>query len=199
MITSEKTKIVLVHGIFNTGHIMYFLKWILERNGFECFAPTLTPKDGRGGIERASENLKHQIEQRFDKDDRLNFIGFSLGGIVVRYYLQELQGNKRTDSLFTIASPHHGSYWAYFPYFTKGVKQLRPNSKFLLELEQGESKLKNLSLFSFYTPFDTSIVPSSSSNWRVAINKKFYSILHLTILFNFRLIRELIKQLDSQR
>ncbi len=97
--------------------------------------------------------------------------------------------------MFTIATPHHGSYWAYFPYPTKGVKQLRPGSKFLSDLEAGESKLTDIKLYSYWTPLDTSIVPSNSSNWKVAKNKKFYSLLHLTILFNYRLIKELTKEL----
>lgn len=197
MTTDCKPKIVLIHGIMNTGHIMYFLKWILERAGYECFAPTLKPIDGRGGIEQLSENLKHQIDSRYGNDERINIIGFSLGGIVARYYLQELEGHKRTESLFTIASPHHGSLWAYLPYPSKGVKQLRPNSQFLKALESTESNLNGLKLFSFYTPLDTSIVPSKNSYWRIATNKKYYSLLHLTIIFNIRLIRDLKKYLES--
>ena len=57
-------KIVLIHGIFSTGHLMFWLKRKLEQAGFECFSPTLWQIDGRKGIEFSSANLKSQIDER---------------------------------------------------------------------------------------------------------------------------------------
>ena len=190
-------KIVLIHGIFNTGHVMFWIKRKLEKAGFECFSPCLWPFDGRKGIEFASEDLKQKIDKRFGTTEQITLIGFSMGGIVARYYLQKLGGSKRTKKFFSIATPHNGSYWAYFPYPTKGVKQLRPNSEFLNELRKNDYRLKRVNLYSYWTPLDTSIVPSNSSRWEVAGNKKFFSILHLTILFNRRMIKEIIQKLNS--
>ena len=188
-------KIVLVHGIFNSGHVLFWMKWVLERNGYECFSPNLWPFDGRKGLEYAAEDLKKKIDKRFGRDEDISIIGFSMGGIVARYYLQKLKGYQRTINFFSIATPHNGSYWAYFPYPTKGVKQLRPNSDFLNQLNADETNLKKLNLFSYWTPLDTSIVPSYSSFWKAATNKKFFSILHLTIIFNRKLIKEILLKL----
>jgi len=160
-------KIVLIHGIFNTGHVLFWIKWMLEKAGFECFSPSLWPFDGRKGIEYASQDLKRKINQRFGETEKITLIGFSMGGIVARYYLQKLDGAQRTKNFFSIATPHNGSYWAYFPYPTKGVKQLRPNSDFLNELNKNDHRLENLNLYSYWTPLDTSIMPSSSSYWQV--------------------------------
>jgi len=120
-----------------------------------------------------------------------------MGGIVARYYLQKLDGAQRTKSFFSIATPHNGSYWAYFPYPTKGVKQLRPNSEFLNELRKNDHQLEDLNLYSYWTPLDTSIIPSSSSCWQIAVNKKFFSLLHLTIIFNRKLVKEIIRNLNN--
>jgi len=193
----RQIKIVLVHGIFNTGHILFWMKRKLEQCGFVCFSPSLWPFDGRKGIEEASKNLKERIDKRFGESEKISLIGFSMGGIVARYYLQELGGSLRVDNFFSIATPHKGSYWAYFPYPTKGVKQLRPNSNFLQQLEKGESSLRNVKLFSYWTPLDTSIVPSSSSYWKIAKNKKFLSLLHLFIIFNRKVTSEIILELQS--
>jgi len=190
-------KIVLIHGIFNTGQVMFWMKRKLEKAGFECFSPSLWPFDGRNGIEFASEDLKQKIDKRFGTTEQITLIGFSMGGIVARYYLQKLGGSKRTKKFFCIATPHNGSYWAYFPYPTKGVKQLRPNSEFLNELRKNDYRLKDVKLYSYWTPLDTSIIPSSSSHWKAATNKKFFSMLHLTILFNRRMIKEIIQKLNS--
>ena len=60
-------KIVLIYGIFSTGHLMFWLKRKLEQVGFECFSPTLWPIDDRKGIELSSANLKSQINERYLK------------------------------------------------------------------------------------------------------------------------------------
>ena len=47
----------------------------------------------------------------------------------------------------------------------KEFNQLRPNSNFLKNLELKESILKSIKIYSFRTPFDLMIIPSSSSVW----------------------------------
>ncbi|MCJ8273395.1 MAG: lipase, partial [Psychrosphaera sp.] len=89
-------KIVLVHGIMNTGHVMFYLKRCLEKQGYDCYAPTLWPIDGNKGIEHAAQTLKTGIEKRFGQAQNITVIGFSMGGIVARYYLQKLGGASRT-------------------------------------------------------------------------------------------------------
>ena len=190
-------KIVLVHGIMNTGHVMFYLKRCLEKQRYDCYAPTLWPIDGNKGIEHAAQTLKTGIEKRFGQAQNITVIGFSMGGIVARYYLQKLGGASRTAHFFALAAPHNGSYWAYLPYPSKGVKQLRPNSEFLKSLKADEASLKGVQLYSYWSPLDTSIVPSSSSFWQIAQNKKFYFVLHPLIIFSPKLAREIVEQLRS--
>ena len=190
-------KIVLIHGIFSTGLLMFWIKRKLEQCGFECFSPTLWPIDGRKGIEFASANLKKQIDERFGPSEKISLIGFSMGGVVARYYLQELGGASRVDNFFSISAPHKGSYWAYLPYPSKAIKQLRPNSHFLKQLQASETNLKDVKLFSYWTPLDLSIIPSSNSYWRVAENKKFFSLSHISIIFNRKVIGEIISKLKK--
>lgn len=188
-------KIVLVHGIFNTGRVMSRMQKIFEAEGHECFAPTLAPFDGSLGIEHASTSLKQQIELRFGEHEMITLVGFSMGGIVARYYLQALGGAKRVANLFTLSSPHHGTYTAYLPYPSKTFKQLRPNSELLHFLQEGEESLEGVNLFSYWTAIDYTIVPSSSSLWPWAKNKRFFIILHLSVIFSRKITDEIIAEL----
>lgn len=77
----SRMKIVLVHGIFNTGRVLRWMKCQLEAQGHECFTPTLAPLDGRHGIEHASASLKQQIEARFGEKEPISLVGFSMGGL----------------------------------------------------------------------------------------------------------------------
>jgi triacylglycerol lipase len=190
-------KIVLVHGIMNTGHVMFYIKRQLEKQGFDCYTPTLWPIDGNRGMEHAAQTLKTGIEKRFGPDQNITVIGFRMGGIVARVYLQKLGGANRTAHFFSLAAPHNGCYWAYLPCLGKGIKQLRPNSAFLKSLKADEDSLKGVKLYSYWSPLDTSIVPSSSSFWQIAQNNKFYFVLHPLIIFSPKLAREIVGQLRS--
>lgn len=188
-------KVVLVHGIFNTGHVMHLLQKRLQQAGHQCFSPTLSPFDGRHGIEHAAKVLSQQIDATFGVDANIVLVGFSMGGIVGRYYLQRLGGARRVSQFFSLSTPHNGSYLAYLPYPSKGIKQLRPNSSLLVELANSESVLEGVKLYSFWTPIDFTIVPSSSSFWRVADNKRFIIILHLSVIFSRRIAKAICDEI----
>ena len=183
--------IVLVHGFLSSGKIFHLMKKRFERKGFNCFAPTLKPIDGKYGLDDLANKLKDEIENYFGNESNLSLVGFSMGGIICRYYLQELNGFQRVNKFITISTPHHGSYLAYL-YPNKGIKQLRPNSDFLKNLKSKESYLQEISLYSFRTPFDLMILPNTSSTWDIAINKKYYSFIHSFMLFNQRVIKDSI-------
>ncbi len=186
--------LILVHGIFNTGSVMAWMKKQFESQGFDCFAPTLAPFDGRDGVELAAENLKQQIHNRFGDERELAIVGFSMGGIVARYYLQQLEGNLRTTHLFTISSPHRGSYMAYLPYPSKAFKQLRPNSELLVLLDETADTMSELSLFSYCAKLDYTVSPSRS-HWPVAVNKQFNVYLHMSMIFSQQVVDEILKTL----
>lgn len=190
-------KAVLVHGIFSTHRILFSMRRTLERNGVECFAPDLKPNDGRTGIEDLARQLRDHIDAKLDTAGRFVLIGFSMGGIVSRYYLQYLDGFKRVDHFFSISTPHHGTITAYL-YPGRGTQQLRPNSPFLRGLEESQEVLRGLKLYSYWTPFDWSILPASSSHWEIAENKEFSSLLHPLMLFDKSVVNEIIFQVHSK-
>ncbi len=186
--------IVLVHGFIGIGKIFFYIKKKLEAQGHKCFAPTLKPIDAKYGIEDLAIKLKAEIEQNLEPDTKFVLVGFSMGGIICRYYLQELGGVDRVNKLFTISSPHNGSYMSYL-YPGKGMKELRPNSPFLKNLGENENLLNGINIYSYRTPFDLMIIPNNSSIWDIAVNKKFNSIMHSSMLINSKLVREIINQL----
>ncbi|QYK01030.1 esterase/lipase family protein [Shewanella psychrotolerans] len=185
-------KLVLIHGIFNTGHVMGWMRKRFEQQGYECIAPSIAPFDGRHGIEYAAAQLKLAIETQFGHESPIVLIGFSMGGVVARYYLQCLGGASRTKALFSISSPHRGSYLAYLPYPSKAMRQLRPNSQLLQRLDLEQDSLRDVALYSYRTPMDFTIVPSRSSHWDVANNKVFMVPLHLSMIFSRRIVNEIL-------
>ena len=169
--------VVLVHGFMDTGSVFKSLRRQLERNGHCCLAPNLRPRDARHGIESLAEHLRQEIEDQIPDQQSFSMIGFSMGGLVARHYLQQLGGAKRCQRLITISSPHQGTVMAWF-HPSKGAKQMRPGSSFLQELAATESQLGEIPVISYRTPIDLLILPSRSSEWQRATNISFRVFLH---------------------
>jgi triacylglycerol lipase len=173
----ETSHVVLVHGFMDTGSVFKSLQRQLESDGHRCLAPNLRPRDARHGIESLAESLRQEIESQIPHRQSFTLIGFSMGGLVARQYLQQLDGAKRCDRLITISSPHQGTLMAWL-HPSKGAQQMRPGSGFLKDLAATESRLGEIPVISYRTPFDLMIVPSRSSEWQRATNLSFTVLLH---------------------
>ncbi len=171
-------RVVFVHGIFQPGNWAFgTLRRRLEAQGIECIAPSLKPCDGREGLEKLADQLKNEINQQFGPREHFSIVAFSMGGLVSRYYLQELDGAGRCDRFITLSTPHHGTQIAYL-YGGEGARQMRPGSEFLSRLQRSESRLGRMPVSSFRTPFDLVILPATSSVWERAENAEFPVIAH---------------------
>jgi triacylglycerol lipase len=169
--------VVLVHGFANTGGLFGPLRRRLESEGHSCHAPTLHPRDGRLGIPDLSGKLARYIEAAVGPAAPVALVGFSMGALVARHYLQALGGAARTRAFFSIAGPHRGTFSAYL-YPGLGTRQMRPGSPFLRLLESGASELGALPVFTYWTPFDLMIRPSASIRMDCATETRVWCPLH---------------------
>lgn len=187
-------RVVLVHGFLETGSNYKLLKQRLERAGIQCLVPHLIPCDGRGGLERLAAGLKQDIDTAFGPAAPIAIVGFSTGGLVARYYLQNLGGAARCDQLLTVATPHHGTDAAnYYP--TLGARQMRPGSRFLADLEQSQGRLGKMRVVSYRTHFDLVIYPTESSIWDRAENVEYPVLLHSMMLTSNAVMTDIQRRL----
>lgn len=189
---------VLVHGIFqNDWRCFGFLRHDLEQRGIECLVPSLKPADGRDGLPVMARQLQHEIQGRFG-NERVVVIAFSMGGLISRYYLQELGGAERCDGLVTISTPHHGTKAAHL-FYGEGARQMRPGSEFLTHLAATEDRLGSMPAVSYRTPADLVILPSTSSEWSRAENISVPCPLHPMMTFSPRVRRDILQRLATPR
>jgi len=181
--TTESSRVVFVHGIFQSGRIFGPLVGKLEERGRDCLVPGLLPADAREGLEPLAEQLKTAIEERWGDGEKFHIVAHSMGGLVSRHYLQHLGGHERCLSLTTLATPHHGTRAAWL-YPGTGARQMRQGSAFLANLEGTEERLNGVSLHSFYTPMDLIILPFTSSKWDRAENVVVPAPAHPLVMFS---------------
>ncbi len=154
--------VVLVHGIWDTSRVFARMSRWLEARGFRTLAVDLTPSDGTVGLEELARQLREFVERELAPGESFDLIGFSMGGLVSRYYVQRLGGVERVGRLITISTPHRGTYWAYTA-GNVGSRQMQPGSKFLVELNRDMAILERVRVASIWTPLDLMIVPAGSS------------------------------------
>ncbi|MGB3298328.1 MAG: triacylglycerol lipase [Phormidesmis sp.] len=160
---NARSPVVLVHGIWNTAGIFAPLQTYLELAGWTVYAPSLTPNNGDAPLEALAEQVASFVEDALGSQQPFNLVGFSMGGLISRYYVQRLGGLARVQQFVTVSAPHQGTLLGLFSH-RYGIRQMRPGSLFLSELNGDIHQLKNVQFFSLWTPFDLLILPPWSSD-----------------------------------
>lgn len=187
--------VVLVHGIFDSSKVFKPLEKHLHSKGFKVYSPDLIPSNGDKGLDELAEQLNDYIA-KYVKEERFHLLGFSMGGLIARYYLQRLGGSKRVERLITVSSPHKGSVLAYFK-TNRGGRHLRPNSSFINDLNGDKDWLQKHRFKSLHTPFDLMILPASSSVLDAACSEPFWVLLHPWMLQSRRVTKQITTLLSE--
>lgn len=133
--------VVLVHGWLCNRAMWADALHHLRANGVPCVAvsmPLLLHRIGTGRpvLDAAARRMQAATGQR------PVVVAHSMGGLVVRDWLRslpEVDAPHRPDTVVTVASPHHGTwpaYWALGP----NVAQMRPGNAWLQQLQTDEAR-----------------------------------------------------------
>lgn len=192
--SKQQNPVVLVHGINDTGAVFLKMVTSLRRQGLSVYSLDLTPNNGDAGLDELAQQLANFINDTFALEQPLDIVGFSMGGIISRYYVQRLGGINRVQRFITIASPHHGTVMAYASQ-RYGCLQMRPDSLFLEDLNSDVLMLQQLEFTSIWTPYDLMIVPPSSSRLPIGNEVIVPALTHPWILTDTRTIATVIEAL----
>ena len=185
MNSSQLNPVVLVHGLTDTNVIFKPMTTYLQKHGWVVHSLDLIPSNGDCELDRLAHQLDTYIQTNLPDQQPFDLIGFSMGGIVSRYYVQRLGGLDRAQRFITISSPHNGTLTAHLSQ-RPGCMQMRPNSSFLNDLNRDALMLEKLNFTSIWTPMDLMIVPATSSQLRVGRNVLVNVPLHSWMVRDFR-------------
>jgi triacylglycerol lipase len=153
--------IVLVHGITDDGSSFAPHLDKLRAGGRVVRAPDLFPADGSMGLAHMAEQLASYIAgvRKELEVEHIDLVGYSLGGMVARFYLQRLDGAQAVRRFVTIASPHRGSLSAYGLRSQAGA-ELRPGSAMMADLAKDwTDTAARVPTTALWTPFDLIVLP----------------------------------------
>ncbi len=197
MIGNHKNPVLLIHGIYNTSAKFNTMANYLTHLGWSVHRLSLKPNNGDGHLEHLAQQVHNYIDNNFDSEQPIDLIGFSMGGLVTRYYLQRLEGVKKVQRYINISTPNNGTITAYaLP--NPGIKQMRPNSQFLQDLNKDiETTLNKIDVTVIWTPYDLMIFPASSSKIAIGEEIKLPVLTHEQMVTHQKLLTTIADSLSK--
>ena len=104
---ANRNPIILIHGLWNTSSIFSLISSKLDEKEVEYFAPTLNHAFGMTSIVKLTQVMDQLILDKYGVEQEIDILGFSMGGIIGRYWINKFNGHKRTKRFISIGSPHN--------------------------------------------------------------------------------------------
>ncbi len=181
----QRNPVLLVHGITDTEAVFNSMAAYLRQLGWNVYTLNLVPNNGEAPLNVLAQQVVDYVAATIEPEQPFDLVGFSMGGIVSRYYVQRLGGINRVQRFVTISSPHQGTIVAYASRLP-GCLQMRPNSLFLQDLNRDVQMLAQLNFTSIWTPYDLMIIPTHSSKMPVGKELIIPVGLHSWMLTDYR-------------
>ncbi len=188
--------VLLLHGIDDTDAIFHKLTPYLQSHGLVVHSLNMFPSNGSVGLDQLAQQVADYIDHTFKPGQAIDLVGFSMGGIISRYYVQRLGGIQRVQRFITISSPHQGTLTAYAR-INAGGNQMQPKSAFLTQLNQDVVQLERLNFTSIWTPLDLMILPARSSQLPVGKERKIPVGNHAWMVTDSRSLRAIAEALHE--
>lgn len=193
----QRNPVLLVHGIYDTVSKFNALTAYLHQFGWSVHRLNLTPNNGSAPLNELAKQVAEYIETHFDPDQVIDLLGFSMGGLVTRYYLQRLGGVKRVQRYITISAPNYGTLMAY-PLSLPGIRQMRMNSLFLQDLNQDHFEyLSQIKVINLWTPYDLMIIPATSSKMSIGQEISIPVPVHAWMVSDPRVMKLVVEALSD--
>jgi len=173
----DRNPVLLVHGIFVNSGVFRKMSAYLTDLGWSVYSFNFTSNYGTVGLDELAGQIADYADKTFGLEQHFDLVGLSMGGLVSRYYVQQLGGFNRVDRFIAISAPHSGTWMAY-SLWSKGCVQMRPKSAFLDELNRDVTVLEQINFTSIWTDWDFIIVPAASSQMPVGKEVKLPIFAH---------------------
>ena len=196
------TPVLLVHGYGHNRSGWFLLEKALRQAGFSSVHTMNYVAFGKEGVPELAARLAARVREirRVTGSARVHVVGHSLGGILLRWYVQELGGDREVDAAVTIASPHEGTLAAHF-----GVgavaRDLRTGSKVMRRLAGSVRPAGGVRWIAFYSNLDVLIQPAPSAMLKHPAFKATNILVkdqgHLAIMMAPSVARAVVAQLEA--
>ncbi|MBI2061456.1 MAG: alpha/beta fold hydrolase [Nitrospirae bacterium] len=189
--------IVAVHGFGQTMHVYHKMRRYMKTHGrefhlFNYFTPE--------SIKKTVGKLDRYVDRVLEKTgaEKVDLIGHSLGGLVVRYYVQAGGGSRKVSTCITLGAPHDGTRISpYLPVIRSMAEMSRTlrESRFCRELNAME-KPAGVRFINIYSPNDFFVRSKGRGSWEEADRNVGVDFVgHLGMIMDYRFFDVLLREL----
>ena len=168
----KRKTIILIHGLWDNPRVFDRLIKKLRFYDVQILTPHMRHGFGKIDINDLAIALDDYISTKVPENVTLDLVGFSMGGLIARVWLQKMGGTSRTNRFISIGSPHKGTILAQVmpTSLMKGIGQMKRGSSFLVELNSNYSVLENVECISFFCRLDLMVVPGWDATLPLGVN-----------------------------
>jgi triacylglycerol lipase len=190
----ERRPIILLHGFAMNRSQWLWLGHRLARRGVGPLYGTsyFSPQS----VATSARHLSRFISRVMAKEgaERVDIIAHSLGGVVARYYIEQMGGSEHVAKLVTLGSPHRGTLLGRFGLsIIPSARELMADS----ELLAGLRPIEAVKYTSIWSRADAVVIPPDSSSVVPAgTDRVFEDLGHLTMLLSPRVVDAVVEALQ---
>ncbi|MFE5523687.1 esterase/lipase family protein [Streptomyces virginiae] len=159
---TTRPPVLLLHGFTDNRSVFVLLRRALGAGGRHVEAYNYSPFTL--DLRVTARHLARRVEELCERtgQERVDLVGHSLGGLVGRYYVQRLGGDRRVRTLVTLGTPHSGTRVAPFMDAHPLIRQIRPDSEVITELAAPAPGCATRCV-AFWSEFDAIMIPVATA------------------------------------
>ena len=172
--------LILVHGFVCNRGIWNDWWPRLRARRVPCIALNLEPVFG--SIDAYAPSIEAAVQRMTQATGRAPLlVGHSMGGLALRAWMRDFDGEARAHGAVTIGTPHQGTWLARFG-LAPNARQMRRGSPWLRRLAQSEPVARYRRFTCFYGHCDNIVFPASTATLPGADNRHLRGHAHVHLL-----------------
>ncbi len=182
----NKRPIFLIHGLWNNPKLFEKLIEKIKEDDYQVYRPHLPHKFGKISLRKLAIDLESKIEELVGPEIEIDIVGFSMGGLISRIWLQNFNGFLRTKRFFSIGTPHLGTYTAQMipSSFMPGIAEMKRGSSLLSQLNDDLTPLEKVECISYFTKWDLMSFPGWQAKLSIGDSYHLPVLTHKELITN---------------
>jgi triacylglycerol esterase/lipase EstA (alpha/beta hydrolase family) len=191
--------VILCHGYMHNRSAFFLLAYRLRRAGLRnLIAPNFLPASA--SVPHFAEILSETVNSAISQTgcDMVDIVGHSMGGLVLRYYIDNLGGETRVKKAVTLGSPNHGTTMAVLGLFAS-ARQFRIDSALIAEMGRSQRSMDSVERIAIWSDFDNIVIPPENAKLpEPAESIRVHGIGHVALLFSNQVFVQLKRVLSEE-
>jgi triacylglycerol lipase len=181
---ATSTPVIFVHGFIGSGSNWSTALSVFRAGGFNRLYTYDYNWAGSNEVSAAGlRTLVNNVRAQTGAP-KVAIVNHSMGGLVTRWYIEELGGAQYVSHVASLAGANHGTTYAGACLINLSCIEMYPGSLFLLDLADGDETPTGIRYRTWYSACDGIIIPYTSTRMDGATNTNSGCVTHLGVLTN---------------